>query len=110
VTRDKKLTGIRVVVARDIGPLVNLKGVEYQWRAHLAIGAALLGRGSLSVTYSKISGRCTRVPGSIDSGSYRRGDMALQALETKLQAETIAADPTAVSAPVDAALYVGHRR
>jgi hypothetical protein len=32
VTPDKKLTGIRVVLARDIGPLLNPKGVEYQWR------------------------------------------------------------------------------
>jgi hypothetical protein len=31
VTRDKKLTGIRVVL-RDIGPFLNPKGVEYRWR------------------------------------------------------------------------------
>jgi hypothetical protein len=43
-------------------------------------------------------------------GSYRRGGMTLQALVTILQADLIAADRTAVGVPLDATLYIGHRR
>jgi len=44
------------------------------------------------------------------SGFYRRDSMTLQVVAPKLQAAMSAADPAAAAAPLDATLYIGHRR